>query len=231
TTLYAVSPWLEADKSVPVGDAPLLGRERPSRIIKTHLPVSHCPYGAGARYVYVARHPVSCFASCVDFIATNVGAMAPDLNAIEAWFTSERMWWGPWPAHVAGWWERARREENVLFVRFEDMKEDLPTVARGVTAFLGLAPLAREELEGVLHKCGFDYMRGHSAAFEMHPPHILATDAELFVRGTADRLRDVPGAVRDRIARWCTAELEARGVRPEELYPDLAADPRPSAAG
>ncbi|MDX1578311.1 MAG: sulfotransferase domain-containing protein, partial [Gemmatimonadota bacterium] len=43
TALYAVSPWLEARKSVGVEEAPLVGEERPSRVIKTHFPVAHCP--------------------------------------------------------------------------------------------------------------------------------------------------------------------------------------------
>src|SRR5205814_1503930 len=53
--MYAVSPWIEGRKSVPIEQAPLLGRERPSRMIKTHLPAQLCPYGSDARYIYVAR--------------------------------------------------------------------------------------------------------------------------------------------------------------------------------
>jgi len=52
----------------------------------------------------------------------------------------------------------------------------------------------------------------------MNPPHILQTDAELFVRGTADGHKDVPADVRGRIAEWCAAELGGSGA---------AAGPRP----
>lgn len=221
TALYAISPWLEARKSVPVDDAPLVGTERPSRIIKTHFPASHCPHAEGARYVYVARHPVSCFASCADFIAANAGALAPEVEVIEEWFASDRMWWGPWPEHVRGWWARAEADESVLFVRFEEMKQDLPAVARRVAAFLGLAPLSDAELERIGHKCGFDYMQRHSDAFEMHPPHILAIDAELFVSGKSDRHRDVPAEAARRIARWCATELDEADLPLERLYPDI----------
>ena len=61
-TLYGVAPWLEALTSVPVAEAPLHGAERPTRIIKTHLPAAACPFSGDARYIYVARHPASCFA-------------------------------------------------------------------------------------------------------------------------------------------------------------------------
>jgi aryl sulfotransferase len=226
TALCAVSPWLEAFKTVPVEDAPLLGSERPSRVIKTHLPATLCPDSDEARYVYVARHPVSCFASCVDFIAANVGAMAPELDQVEEWYCDdELMWWGTWPSHVRGWWERAARGDNVLFVHFEEMKRDLPGVVRRVAGFLELEPFTEAEIDNVVRKCGFEYMREHEDTFEMHPPHLLATDAELFVKGTADRHKDVPEETRRRILSWCAERMNGSDYPLGEAYPDVIAAP------
>lgn len=222
--LYALAPWLEGRRSVPMGQAPLLGTDRRSHIIKTHLPAQLCPSSPAARYIYAARHPVSCFASCIDFVATNVGAMAPSLAAYEEWFRSpDLMWWGTWTDHVKGWWERAQGEPNVLFVTFEEMKRDLPGIVRKVAAFLGVATLTDEELARVVEKCGFAYMQEHQDNFEMHPPHILQTNAELFKRGTADRHKDVPAEARQRVLAWAAAELEGSSFPLTELYPDVAA--------
>jgi hypothetical protein len=228
-TLYGVSPWLEAVTSVPVEQAPLHGRERPARIIKTHFPASVCPFSTSSRYIYVARHPASCFASCVDFIGTNMGIMAPPLEVTEQWFCSEQMWWTPWTDHLSGWWQRSRAEANVLFVRFEDMKHDLEAVVIRVTAFLGLRPLGREELREVVRKCSFGYMQENRETFEMNPPHLLQTDAELFVRGSVQRHQDVPEEVRDRILAWCVNELEENDVDLEQIYPEVAATRSPMA--
>jgi hypothetical protein len=231
-TLYAVSPWLEARKSVPVEEAPLVGEERPSRIIKTHLPVRLCPWSAGAKYIYVARHPVSCFASCVDFVATNIGTLAPGVPAVEAWFRApDGMWWGTWTDHVKGWWQRSKESDNVLFVHFEDMKHDLAGAARQVAAFLGMAPLTDEEVGRVVEKCGFAYMQRHKDAFEMNPPHILQTDAELFVRGTVDRHADVPDAVRERLSAWVTTEMQDSDYPLAMHYADVAGASTGNAAG
>jgi len=52
--------------------------------------VQLCPYHTAAKYVYVARHPVSCFASCVDFMAANMGAFTPGLDEIEQWPEMDR---------------------------------------------------------------------------------------------------------------------------------------------
>jgi hypothetical protein len=81
-----------------------------------------------------------------------------------------------------------------------------------------MTPLTDDEVAEVVRKTRFGYMQQHKGTFEMNPPHILQTDAELFVRGTADRHRDVPADVRGRIAEWCAAELAAPGA---------AAGPRP----
>jgi hypothetical protein len=231
TTLYAVSPWLEARRGVPIEQAPLVGTQRPSRVIKTHLPASHCPFAPEARYIYVARHAVSCYASCVDFVRANVGRMTPAPGVLEHWFCSDGdMWWGSWPAHVAGWWGLAQQHENVLFLRFEDMKRDLASTVCRVAEFLGMHPLADPELARVVEKCGFAYMRRHQGTFEMHPPHILAVNPDLIVRGSADRQGDVPGDVRARVAWWCGERLAATSGALQS-YPDMATTHSGRAAG
>ncbi|MEO8138847.1 MAG: sulfotransferase domain-containing protein [Gemmatimonadota bacterium] len=229
TAMYAVSPWLEGRKSVSLEQAPVVGSERPSRIIKTHFPAQLCPFSPAARYIYVARHPVSCFASCIDFIVTNVGGMAPATEAFEAWYCSpDLMWWGTWPDHVKGWWDRSARDGNVLFVYFEEMKRDLAGTVRRVTEFLGIDPLADVEMAQVVEKAGFAYMQQHQDNFEMHPPHILQTNAELFVSGTADRHKDVPAEIRDRILAWSASQMAGHSFPLAKVYPDVAEAGRPA---
>jgi sulfotransferase family protein len=221
--MYAVSTWLEGRKSVRIEDAPLIGSERPSRIIKTHLPVALCPYDPAARFIYVARHPGSCFASCVDFVQTNVGAMSPDMRAFEEWFCSkDLMWWGTWTDHVLGWYRWSTEQKNVLFLYFEDMKKDLPGIVQVVAGFLGMS-LTDEEVASVAEKSSFRYMQDHQSSFEMQPPHILQSRARLFVSGSADRHKDVPNEVRLRISSWAARELSDTTFPLAQKYPDVAA--------
>jgi hypothetical protein len=222
TEIYSVSPWIEGRRSVPIDQAPLIGAERPSRIIKTHLPAQLCPASSQARYIYVARHPVSCYASCVDFVATNVGRMAPSSAAFEEWYCSpELMWWGTWPDHVRGWWDRSQKDGNVLFLYFEDLKRDLPGIVRQVAVFLGVKPLTDQELQQVVEKCGFAYMQEHKNNFEMQPPHVMQTNADLFVRGTADRHEDVAPEVRKRLGAWAAQQLDGSAFPLRKAYPDV----------
>ena len=90
-----------------------------------------------------------------------------------------------------------------------------------MVTLLGIAPLSEEELEQVVRKCSFDYMQQHHEAFEMHPPQLLAADAAFFVRGSADRFRDVPEATRQRIAAWCAERLRGSNFPLARYYPDV----------
>jgi hypothetical protein len=65
-------------------------------------------------------------------------------------------------------------------------------------------------------------MQEHAEAFEMHPPHIMAVDAELFVRGSADRHKDVDAARRARLGSWSRKALAGSAYPIDRFYPDLA---------
>ena len=95
---------------------------------------------------------------------------------------------------------------------------------RRVTEFLGLSPLTERELDQVVRKCSFGYMQEHKDTFEMHPPHILAIDSELFVRGSADRYKDVADPTRRRILQWCAERLGESDFPVAEIYPDVVGD-------
>lgn len=218
--LYAVSPWIESRKSVSLDDAPLLGRDVPRRIIKTHLPVHLCPFSERARYIYVARHPVSCFASTVDFLRSNLGPFEVSLGSLEQWFCSPQMWWGPWPDHVHRWWEWSQQKPHVLFMRFEDMKHDLFAATRQVAEFLDVSHLTDAEMERIVHKCSFQYMRDNWEAFEMSVPTVLNCRVQPFVSGSVDRHRSVPDDVRERLLRWAEESLEAAGISLDRFYPE-----------
>lgn len=221
THLYAVSPWIEAVNSVSVDAAPVVG-VRPTRIIKTHLPVSHCPYGAHAKYIYVARHPVSCFASIMDFNRSMLGPLLPPVDNMAAWFTSDRMYWRPWPEHVDGWWQWSRERDNVMFVHFEDMKRDLAAVIDSVAAFLGV-DLAPDERQLVADRCSFGYMKEHEDLFEMAPPTMFSVAGGQFLAsGREERHEDVTPAVRQKILDYCRAALKGRVYPAGRFYTDLA---------
>ena len=220
--LYAISPWIEAVNSVDISDAPTVG-QRPTRIVKTHLPASHCPYSAAAKYIYVARHPVSCFASIVDFNRSMLGPLLPPLDTMVSWFCSDRMYWRPWPMHVEGWWQWSQSRPNVLFVHFEEMKRDLGTIVDRIAAFLDVE-LTPAERQGVVERSSFEYMKDHEEFFEMAPPTMFSVSGgEFMASGKEKRHEDVTPAVREQIVSYCRQTLSGGEYPAGRFYPDLAA--------
>jgi sulfotransferase family protein len=218
--MYALSPWIDAANSVSMEAAPLVG-DKPTRIIKSHLPASLCPYSPAAKYIYVTRHPVSCFASIVDYNRALQGPFVPSVSMMADWFCSDRMYWLPWPAHVAGWWEWASQRENVLFVHFEEMKSDFAAVLDRVAGFLGYA-LTADEKQRIAVKCSFKYMQDHEDWFEMSPPTMFSVSGGRFLAsGQASRDADVTPEVRARVREFCRAGLAGAAYPVERFYPDL----------
>jgi hypothetical protein len=221
--LYAASPWIDAVNSVSMEAAPLVGSPA-VRIIKTHLPVELCPYSPEAKYIYVARHPVSCFASIVDFNRSMIGPFLPAVPALADWFCSDRMYWLPWPRHVDGWWRWSQQRPNVLFVHFEEMSRDFGGALDRVASFLGHTLTAAEKAR-VTERCSFKYMKDQEEFFEMAPPTMFSVAGGQFMAsGKEKRHEDVTPALRDRILAYCRTSLAGAEYPGERFYPDLAAD-------
>ena len=218
--LYATSPWLESFNGVSTADAPLIG-ERPTRLIKTHLPAFLCPYSPAAKYIYVTRHPASCYRSISDFFHTLSEPFTPSDDLLLDWFCSDQMWWGSWPDHVAGFWQWSQTRPNVLFVHFEEMKRNLPAIIQRVASFLEVT-LTEEMLLLIAGKCSFDYMKAHEEQFEMMPPNFLASGDTFFKSGSLQRHASLAPADKNRILEFCSKKLAESDYPFVQFYPDAA---------
>ncbi len=222
--MYALSPWIESIGSVSMEEAPRIGPTE-KRIIKTHFPTSLCPYSEDARYVYVARHPVSCFASCVDFVQFLAGPMAPSTSKFLDKYCSDEMWWQAWPDHVAGWWDWSIDRPNVLFVHYEDMLSDLGAEVDRVATFLD-TDLSSEERSEVIRKSRFDYMKENEEYFEMTAPNYFSMGGgTYFASGRVDRHQDIGAAERERIHAYCRTKLTGSRYPLDRFYSDVAEIP------
>jgi hypothetical protein len=218
--LYAICPWIDGINSVSLEEAPLVGEKR-TRIIKTHLPAKLCPYSEQAKYIYVTRHPVSCFASSVDFNRTLLGPFMPSMDKMVDWFCSDRMYWQPWPEHVAGWWQWAQSRDNVLFIRYEDMKADFAAVLDQVATFLGYQ-LTVDEKQRVTEKCSFHYMKDNEELFEMSPPNMFSVARGQFMTsGKENRYEDVTPTIRYHILDYCRQALKDGEYPAQRFYLEL----------
>ena len=64
--------------------------------------------------------------------------------------------------HLISWWEH-RNDSNVLFLFFEDMKDDLESVVRKTAAFIGIQDEGK--IEKAVEMSSFEFMKGNEKKF------------------------------------------------------------------
>ena len=79
----------------------------------------------------------------------------------DAFLKDECGYYTPFMQNVRGFWE-ARQEPNITFITYEEMKRDLPSVIRRVSAFLG-KPVAERDIPALADFLSFDKMRSNPA--------------------------------------------------------------------
>ncbi|XP_070537611.1 sulfotransferase 1C4-like [Ptychodera flava] len=64
---------------------------------------------------------------------------------------------GHWGSHVLDWWKR-RHDNNVLYLKYEDIRKDLKAAIQKIAEFIG-KDLTPEDINKIAHHCSFDYMK------------------------------------------------------------------------
>jgi len=123
----------------------------------------------GAKYIHVSRRPEDAFMSFYKFLPA-FDAIPPGEISVEefaaAIFGGASHSGGIWD-FFAEWWER-RKDPNVLWVCFEDLKSDLHGQIRRIAAFMFDTEPSEELLDIVEEKSSFQYMEARSGQFDEH---------------------------------------------------------------
>ncbi|XP_042241804.1 sulfotransferase 1A1-like [Homarus americanus] len=134
------------------------------RTIKSHLPMQLLPrqiWDVKPKVVYVCRDPRDV---CISYYYhyRKLEGYVGDLQHFIDCFLDEKVVYSPIWSHILTFWQ-LRHQHHVLFIRFEDMKEDLAAVVRQVAEFLG-KEVKEEEVSWLVHHCSFDQMSQNPAA-------------------------------------------------------------------
>ena len=167
--IFEAVPWLEFPRPDLAIEHQLAGYEQISepRVFKTHCTFEQTPGVDTVRIVLSSRDPRDC---CISFYhhlrgltdeMKQVRGMPPadDFDVFfERWLD-----FAAWFRNIQSWWPHNDRA-NVLWLRYEDMKRDLPGTVDKLSGFLGW-PLNDEQKAKVIEHSSFVWMKENAQRF------------------------------------------------------------------
>lgn len=148
---------------------PDLSQMTSPRLFATHMPFSALPssvHRSDCRVVYICRNPFDTFVSIWHFlIKLRPEALGPFCfeEAFDM-YCKGIIGFGPYWDHMLGFWkESLEKPHKVLFLKYEDMKEDIHYNLKRLAEFLGFPFSQDEEKEGVVDEvaklCSFQKLK------------------------------------------------------------------------
>ncbi|KAM4609920.1 sulfotransferase family 1, cytosolic sulfotransferase 5 [Polymixia lowei] len=179
-------PFLELTSPNPtLSGITQLEQMEPPRVIKTHLPIQLLPntfWEAGCKVIYVARNPKDSVVSYFHFDQMNM--IQPEPGPWPQYlkkFMNGQLGWGSWYDHVKGYW-REREKKDMLYLFFEDMKENPAREIHRIADFLG-HQLSDDMVTNVVQLTTFAAMRENPMAnYSSVPNTIFNRQASEFLR-------------------------------------------------
>ncbi|KAK6122228.1 hypothetical protein DH2020_044031 [Rehmannia glutinosa] len=173
TSPHALVPFLEF-KVFMENENPDLGNSLRPRIFSTHMPCQVLPNSIfeekGCKIIYICRNPLDQFISYRHFLLTNKVDPGYDPLPIDEaleMFCEGINLFGPFWDHVLGYWNMS--PEKVLFLKYEDLKEDTSSNIKKIAEFIGFPFSKDEEKQGVIEDveklCSFSNLKSLEKAF------------------------------------------------------------------
>ncbi|XP_001510100.2 sulfotransferase family cytosolic 1B member 1 [Ornithorhynchus anatinus] len=131
------------------------------RLVKTHLPIDLLPksfWTNRCKMFYLARNAKDVAISYYHFHQMNKLLPLPGTweEFLEKYMAG-KVAYGPWHEHVKSWWER-KKDYPLLYLFYEDMKEDPKREIRKVMQFLG-QDLDESVLDKIIRHTSFEAMK------------------------------------------------------------------------
>lgn len=159
-------PFLESHQLYGETCDPNLTKIASPRLLSSHIPYMLLPGSikttSNCRIVYICRNPFDTFVSSYNFLGLKIKNLCMEETFDK--FCEGVGLFGPFFDHVLGYWkESLERPEKVLFLKYEDLKQDIGFELRRLAEFLGVPFSEEEEREGVIEEiskmCSFGKQR------------------------------------------------------------------------
>ncbi|XP_050232084.2 cytosolic sulfotransferase 15-like [Mercurialis annua] len=151
---HALVPFFEFDVFAQ-NQIPDLTTVPSPRLFGTHLPYSGLSESikkSNCSVVYICRNP---FDSAVSFWhhACRLGNVQCSMEEYFEIYFKGTFWFGPFWEHVLGFWKASlENPKKVLFLKYEDLKEDIDLQLKRIAEFLGFGFSEEEVKNGVVQE-------------------------------------------------------------------------------
>ncbi|XP_022764692.1 cytosolic sulfotransferase 15-like [Durio zibethinus] len=127
------------------------------RLFSTHIPYASLPVSIkgcnNTRIVYICRNPFDVVVSSWHFAARGRNSLERSMEDFVGSFCKGIEGFGSFWDHVLGYWkESLENPSKVLFLKYEDLKEDTDSHLKRLADFIGFPFSMEEEKEGVIEE-------------------------------------------------------------------------------
>ena len=157
-------PWVESFANIPsIGMNYRIDVDKMAspRAFKSHLPYELMPCGLPSstpgKYIYVARNPRDVAVSYFHHERAILFYPLCEWDDYFERFLKGDVDFGDYFDHVLSWWAH-KDDDNVLFLKYEDMKKDLPSVVATIAKFIG-QDISKELVEEIAQRTTFENMK------------------------------------------------------------------------
>ncbi|XP_029839125.3 sulfotransferase ssu-1-like [Ixodes scapularis] len=182
--------------------------------MKTHLPFSKQPYSEGAKYIYISRNPYDCCVSFYHYAETPRAHQFKGRTFDEFFesFVRGNVSFGDYFDHLLSWYAH-RRDPNVLFMTYEDLKKDIELCVLKVADFIGeeYGRKLRDQpelLERIVSNVGLESMKGLEEEMKKKVTQRRVTEASTLPEGVGTKTAFFSGTVE----RSFSGDLVRKGV-------------------
>ncbi|XP_039285780.1 luciferin sulfotransferase [Nilaparvata lugens] len=135
------------------------------RFIKTHLPLELLPKQltiVKPKIVYVARNPKDMCVSYYHYCKLVHNLDGPFEDFCEL-FLANKAPYGPIWDHIRGFWKLHKESDNVMFVKYEDMKKNHVQCIKDTTKFFNKPELSDTQIQSLIDHLSFNKMKENPA--------------------------------------------------------------------
>ena len=154
------------------------------RAFKSHMPYDLCPCGppntTPCKYIYVIRNPKDVAVSYYFHLNTMPNSPYGDWDSFWEQYVEGKLGFGDYIDHLLSWWPH-RDDENVLIMKYEDMKKDLPAAVSQVASFIG-ANISSDVIAKIAALTDFDTMKKDATANYSEMKPLTQPGSEDFMR-------------------------------------------------